>query len=361
MFRLPGKIVSAFAVFGWIGWAAGEFVSPAWAQTPQAPTFFRSPLSAEVTFSSVADANRPTGSAGTFVENPMRKLETPAERTQWPASFFYRWQSARGVELCSATMIGSQTLITAAHCIPASRQVSIVLGGEKIDSIGCEVSDSFAVPASERDIDVCEDGGACAASFDVALCLLKRAPVVTKIETVTTDPSQLAIGARVMLTGFGCTTRSETGGTEGGRTIFTLGWASVRRGPLPQQANYYALTTGASDVGQGSATIKSSGSEICPGDSGGGAYMIGLNSENLDYRRFLAVNSAVRQVEASSGRWLVKGPSFLVPLSVKPIAELLIDWPTKKLMTDRKWKDKSYTTSATDICGIGSVQSGLCR
>lgn len=334
------------------------------AQTKEARQFMPSPPVSAPVFESVADAAAPAGSGGTFVANPFKSLEKPAERTDWPASSFYRWEiDGEPPAMCSATLIGSQTLATAAHCVPPNGRVSLTLGGNTVKSIGCAYSTSFAAPSESEDIDRCEKGGACPPSFDVALCLLETAPAVTALETITKDPAALKVNLRVMLTGFGCTKRDQSGGTvKGDRSgVFTLGWAAVSRLPVPANNNHYLLTTAALGIApQAGAAPTATGSDVCPGDSGGGTYITGLNPQNLGFRRMIGINSAVRQVKDANGNSIVKGPSFIVPFSAAPIAQLLEDWSAKKLEVMTKWPKAKLASADTGICGL-ETKSALCR
>lgn len=320
---------------------------PLAAQSTEAARFFTQRPVGPVTFESVLQGPPPMPRGETLVVNPDRALEEPARAADWPSSFFYHFKVGNDRKLCSGTLIGGQTLITAAHCIPENQQIAVKFQGATIKSLECKTTDKFAHPASDGDIDACEQGGACAASRDVALCLLESPPSTPKLETVARDPALLGVGQRVRVTGFGCTARDQSGGTEGNRSVFSTGWVAVRRAPVPDRENFYVVAGAARDLqGALAAAVPSAVSEICPGDSGGGAYVMGLNPTSIEWRRLVAVNSAVRQ-RKENGNWVVKGPSFFVPLSAPPVVALLDKW--------------EGSAGHAGICGIGDKPQPRCR
>lgn len=347
-----GSIAASLAALV-VGWsAAGQ------TQSEGAKAFIAYPTVSEVVFGSVAELAAPQGSASTFVANPFKTFEKPAELGEWPASSFYPIGGG-GKDMCSGTLIGPQTFVTAAHCLPPGVPVSVQLGGNVIPAIGCVQADGFGVPTSDSDIDRCQKGEICPASRDVALCLLESAPMVTKLETVATAAAVLKLDQPVMMTGFGCIKRDGTGGTPAGKVIFSLGWASLSRLPAPEKNNHYVLTSAALSIAPPLPEgPKATGSDLCPGDSGGGTYLTGLNPENRDWRRLMGVNSAVRR--SPDGR-LVVGPSFIVPLSSAPASVLFSGWADKTLARMKNWPKDKLATSDTSICGLRAVQSPLCR
>lgn len=178
--------------------------------------------------------------------------------------------------------------------------------------------------------------------------------MVTALETVASATSPLRLEQPVLLTGFGCTTRSGSGGVLGGSLVFTVGWVAVSRLPVAVKNNYYLLTKAELPIvpplPQGE---KATGSDLCPGDSGGATYVTGLNPSNRDWRRVVGVNSGVGRFD--DGR--IKGPSFIVSLSSSPAADLLKNWAAKTLDKMKSWPAASDTT----ICGLPGAQSPLCR
>lgn len=348
-----GSSSAASLVALFVGSAAGQ------TQSEGAKSFVAYPVVSEAVFESVAELAPPQGSAGTFVANPFKTFEKPAELGEWPASFFYTWPVGSGKDMCSATLIGPQTFVTAAHCLPPGVSVSVKLGGNVIPAIGCVQADGFGVPTSDNDIDRCQKGEVCPASRDVALCLLESTPMVTALETVAMAADALKLEQPVMMTGFGCIKRDGTGGTPAGKVVFSLGWASLSRLPAPQMNNHYVLTSAtlpiAPPLPEGP---KATGSDLCPGDSGGGTYLSGLNLEKRDWRRLMGVNSAVRR--SPDGR-LVVGPSFIVPLSSAPTAGLFSSWADKALGKMKSWPKDKLAASDTSICGLRALQSPMCR
>jgi Trypsin len=318
------------------------------------------PTVSEVIFESVAESATTQGTASTFVANPFKTFEKPAELGEWPASFFYKWPIGGGrSDMCSATLIGPQTFVTAAHCLPPGVPISVKLGGNVIRTIGCIQADGFKVPTSENDIDRCQHGEACPASRDVALCLLDDTPMVAMLETMASAVDTLKLNQPVMLTGFGCTKRDGAGGTPAGKIVFSIGWASLSRLPAPEKNNNYVLTSAVLPIEPlPPEGPKAAGSDLCPGDSGGGAYLSGLNIDNRAWRRLMGVNSAARR--SPDGR-LVVGPSFIVPLSSVSARELISGWADKALLTMKNWPKDRVASADTSICGLRAEQNPRCR
>jgi hypothetical protein len=177
----------------------------------------------------------------------------PAEPSEWPASFY----SSSDDGNCSSTLIGPRTLILAAHCVGQGKSASVEVDGKTITSV-CTRASNW--PAD--------------ASADYALCRLAEA-VDALYETVNPDASRLKIADNLLLTGFGCTQPSTTGaGVPGNDGIFRIGLAKIVETPGMSEPN--------SIVTQGSVAI-------CPGDSGGGAYIV----SSAGTRKIVSVNSRV--------------------------------------------------------------------
>lgn len=144
---------------------------------------------------------------------------------------------------------------------------------------------------------------------------------------------------RVLISGFGCTKQAtKAGGSDLKRQVLTVGWAAIKEGPTA--GNPYLRTVADLDLKKSGPIAKTSGSELCKGDSGGGTYVAGMNESTWNQRRLLGVNSAY----APGG-----SPSYIVSLASPMVLEFMRTWI----------KDQ-----ATDICGIpdpkGSPPNALC-
>jgi hypothetical protein len=181
------------------------------------------------------------------VIGPNSRAANPAN---WPVTFVFRSAPNRA---CTATAIGPQAILTAAHCIPDAATGTIETGQSAV-AVTCRHH-----PRYPADI-----------SADFSLCQLATplpAPV-EGFEVVNVNPSSTALGKPITLLGFGCLTQ---GGTDGSFGRLFEGDTQV----ISVENNDYIVTGG--------------GAAVCFGDSGGGAYVT-LDSFGLQ-RRLVAVNS----------------------------------------------------------------------
>lgn len=212
------------------------------------------PCSAQ-TFTMQAVTDLPTKPAGQVIGG------TPADPAKWPATFVFRNSSGGG---CTATAIGRQVAITAAHCLENGAKGFISVSSFKA-SVVCNHH-----PAYPADI-----------SADFALCLIdKQLPKLgngfERINAKDTEVPTLA--EKIILLGYGCT---EIGGVD--RNFGTLyeGIATVDQRP---NKDLYFRTNGAA---------------LCFGDSGGGAYY--LTNPAGTVRRLFGINS---RGDISSNSWI---------------------------------------------------------
>ncbi len=216
-----------------------------------------------------------------------REVPDPAK---WKASLY----TASG-KPCTATLIGPQVLLVAAHCIAHRGTVSFKMGNGAYGG-PCDQAEGFR---EKTDL-----------SADYALC--KISPTVTGItyERVNQDPSALVGMKEVLLSGFGCTASNGTGGNDG---TFRIGESPVDS--LPAKGGNIIVTRG--------------GAALCFGDSGGAVYT-GEGSR----RRVLAVN--VRTDPDGAG---MSDVSRVASLSSEAASAFIASWQGQN--ADAK------------ICGIG--------
>jgi len=176
-----------------------------------------------------------------------RSREARAE--DWPATFVFL--NENGVQ-CTATAVGTQTILTAAHCLPKSVNGTIQVGTTTL-GVSCEKHGDY--PAI--------------VGADFALCLTDspmKAPS-SGFETVNTQAGLTPEGTEIRLIGFGCRL---PGGED-------LGFGRLAEGDaVVLVADPQYLETGG-------------GAAICTGDSGGGAYL--TKPATASHRRLIAVNS----------------------------------------------------------------------
>lgn len=226
-----------------------------------------------------------------------------AERETWPATFLFKINQARP---CTATVIGPQVMITAAHC----------LGSTKTGKLGsydiyCETHWGW-------------EGGN---KYDLALCLSNE---VINLNFIGQDGNLITPGyervsadipipheRRLSILGFGCTVLG--GSTE---NDLHVGTANLSEPVL---------------TGEISFTV--TGDVICSGDSGGSAYIY----ENDISRRIVGI--------AASSTY--DGKSNFTVLSNPEIREFIHWWSSKQ---PEKYPE---VVRKIEICGIQKIYS--CR
>lgn len=174
----------------------------------------------------------------------------PVEAKNWPASVVFTGTNG---DACTATLVGPQAVIGAAHCI-GDGAVGTVLFDSKPIPIKCDRHpqfDSLNYP-----------------SPDFALCYVDKAIGGIEYERINVDPQLLKRGDSVYLLGYGCIDKG------GSKTYGTLYGGPAQVIDVPSD-DLFTKTRG--------------GAAICAGDSGGGAFttqldrvLVGINSSG-DY------------------------------------------------------------------------------
>jgi hypothetical protein len=209
----------------------------------------------------------------------------------WPATFVFR---GNGGARCTGTAVGLRVILTAAHCVNSGGQGIVEIGGAKV-SVACERHPDYSNvshgdPNWEKKV-----------SPDFALCEL--ASLSNSVEAINTDGAKLIKSLPLRLLGFGCT---QSGGHDFG--VLYEGDSVVVR--LPVTASYFTITQG--------------GVSVCPGDSGGGAY---LHDHARNIRLLVGINAQVNS-NAESLISTTSEPGFL------------------------KWAKRWASTHKLKICGI---------
>lgn len=190
----------------------------------------------------------------------LRGARAALPASNWRASLYPK----TGVSLCTATLVGAETVLTAAHCIAHEGTISFSLRINNITTdytATCEQASAYHTPPpgqTRRD-----------RSADYALCKVKPAVKNVAFDAVNTHPKLLEGEAELLLSGFGCL---NSDGTEGNDEVFRIGEADIASLP-PKDGNII--------VARGKAAL-------CFGDSGGAAYLVGAG----DQRIVVGVNAA---------------------------------------------------------------------
>jgi len=198
---------------------------------------------------------------GIEVAGPTSRLSNPAD---WPVTFIFRTPGSPG---CTATAIGSQAVLTAAHCLAADSSGTLIIDQQQ-RPVNCSRH-----PQWPR-----------VGTADFALCYVDSAlPAPTGgFESLTFDAAAVVVQTEITLLGFGC------------RFDGSPGFGLLAEGI----ANAIAVTTESIDTGAGST--------LCTGDSGGAAYL--ATGTYAGRRRVVALNHASDSVHSVLSR--ITHPEF---------------------------------------------------
>jgi hypothetical protein len=174
----------------------------------------------------------------------------------WPATLKYY---SSGTFFCTATIIGEKTVITAAHCISdgANAQVNFDIGNPV--NIKCTRNKAY---------------NRVGLVADVALCLAESSfPTHTEYENLDITQSWFTAGRPIFLLGFGCRNVHTADPATNGQLYGGL--SDLLDTPISTDIHFFT---------QGGAVI-------CPGDSGGAAYVLGDSNKIGGPRSIVGLNS----------------------------------------------------------------------
>jgi len=225
---------------------------------------------------------------------------------------------------CTATLIGPQTLLTAAHCVESTdvanpqevRDLSLEFDG-RIFPMQCEMAPGYSSHRSQT--------ARVEHSYpneDFALCFLPEnvlGGASNRFERIDIE-SLPSVGAMVTVAGFGCRIFPEVQVVEpldlGNIRLLRTGTTSIL------EANIDKIVV---DQGSGSVSEVS----ICPGDSGGPLFLrSGEPLENPSAKRqIVGVNSVVGPVDGSAST--SGGVSIFSTLSSQSFTSFIQSWSAK--------------------------------
>jgi hypothetical protein len=207
----------------------------------------------------------------------------------WQATLKY-FQAGKKDIICTATLVGERTILTAAHCLPQTASVGVEISEGEFINLECKRHPKF-----NRN----------SLTSDIALCFSEK-PIEMQeglyFENINIDARAISVGQKVFLLGFGCRNIMDTGD----RNLFGQlygGFAKVSELPPVE----------------GGHILAKDGVVICPGDSGGAAYIFAGASPIGNPRSVFGV---------SSGYYDTNRVSAIAPFTAK-VATFVRDWSRK--------------------------------
>jgi hypothetical protein len=168
----------------------------------------------------------------------------PLKAEDWPSAVAFGTSSYH----CSATAVGPQVLLTAAHCIDRTKDIQVAQTGGKRYQLDCE------------DLEPGMTG--------LSLCMADH-PVFEAYEFIETKAGFAQEKHQVVMLGHGCRSRGGIDGQPEGLAIGRATIAAIAEGPAA------------------TLLIRTSGDALCFGDSGAGLFGYAQDPETHEIRRSL--------------------------------------------------------------------------
>lgn len=327
---------------------------PAQAQTAKLYPRITPPPPSGATFGSVLALNQTGGSL-----KPMLRGGRVADSATWPASFYLRYEAQGEPYACTAALVGPRALLTAAHCVPDDGSIRLAFGSGPPQDGQCERHGAW------RNGDD---------SADFALCRLDSpivGPPTFRYETIDVQPvaGWVAASRKILLSGYGCTSddvvesseeldrqaarehRADAAGKPGPVPLFRIGFNRLAESsaspPRFEREQFYH------PIEYFNLITMPGGANVCPGDSGGPAFVLNESSAtSFAERALVAVNSRVLFTDPDTQERY--GASLLSAVGAPtPAGDTL-------RVGFEAWARDWAVRMGVRICGIG-LSPGKCR
>jgi hypothetical protein len=223
---------------------------------------------------------------------------------EWPASLYTTFQTPTGTAACTAALIGPEAMLTAAHCVPATGNVTFAYEGQTTTyKAQCARHPNYM---NKSDL-----------SADFALCKVApafTAPAGFQYETVYTSSQPAMLNDTIVLTGFGCISSTVADdATDDKYRIGTNVIDETSESPLKRRGIPYYSPNQRNNLFTADDPALAN---LCPGDSGGPAFRRTGGANLFTNRVIVGVNSRVFYTDStktSYGSSLVSstsGPAF---------------------------------------------------
>lgn len=239
---------------------------------------------------------------------------------------------------CTSTLIGPDTVLTAAHCVDAKDPIDkaktrliLLRDGTKSVRGDCKMHHTYASADIEKDIPRSHE--------DYALCKLSSEIKGRKFDSITTD-ALLENEDKIVLTGFGCTKieiKNNKFDFSDWEKELNIGAGTVKK--TPSMDNVYIKTT--TDLKNPDEPA------LCPGDSGGPAVVYEDLDDMQSARKVVGVNSSISAYKKT------EPGNYELISSVSALST-----PTFETFL-KSWIKHEHKTAK--ICGYNLFDQNMCR